>query len=135
MSKRSWTSGGCPEIEPAFEGTKITVAFDHFGSPGADPATLDRTFAAVTRLVQTRDVYVKLSEQLSALRRQPAMLAQRWLEAVGPSRVIWGSDWPWTRHEEGRDYSRIRGDLDDWVGPRVARAALWDNAARLYAFT
>jgi predicted TIM-barrel fold metal-dependent hydrolase len=127
-------AGRLPEIEPAFEGTDVNVVFDHFGSPGSQPGLVDRTFASVARLARVRDVYVKLSGSYRLAGGDPTLLAARWLEAVGPAGFVWGSDWPWTSHESGRDYAASRAELEDWVDARVARAALWDNAARLYAF-
>jgi predicted TIM-barrel fold metal-dependent hydrolase len=127
--------GRLPDIEPAFEGTDVSLVFDHFGSPGAQTGVVERTFASVGRLARVREVYVKLSGSYRLSGGEPAALAARWLDAVGPSGIVWGSDWPWTSHESGRDFARTRADLDDWVDARVARAALWDNAARLYAFT
>lgn len=126
--------GRLSEIASAFEGTDVPVVFDHFGSPGSQPKSVDATFASVRSLVRARDVYVKFSGSYRLAGGDPKSLAARWLDAVGPSRVVWGSDWPWTAHEAGRDYGRIRADLDEWVDSRVATAALWDNAARLYAF-
>jgi len=126
--------GRLPEIEHAFDGTPITVAFDHFGSTGAEPRSSAASFAAIERMAREREVYVKFSAPFRFASGHPREVAARWLDAVGPARVLWGSDWPWTGHEAGRDYERLRAELDDWVDPRVARAALWDNAARLYGF-
>ena len=64
----------------------------------------------------------------------PAALARRWIDTVGEERLVWGSDWPWTRHESENDYGRLREALDRWVGAKRARAIVWDNAARLYDF-
>lgn len=127
--------GRLPEVERLFEDTSIAVVFDHFGSAGAEPRSLAATFQSVERLAASRAVWVKLSAPFRGTGSQPRELAARWLDAVGPERVVWGSDWPWTGNEAGRDYVRLRSELDQWVDERVARAALWDNAARLYGFS
>jgi predicted TIM-barrel fold metal-dependent hydrolase len=127
--------GRLPEVEPAFTGSAIPVVFDHFGSAGAEKRSLAATFDAVSRLASTGPVWAKMSAPYRHAGSHPRELAARWLDAVGPANVLWGSDWPWTGHEAGRDYGRLREELDDWVDPRVVRAALWDNAARLYGFT
>jgi len=126
--------GRLPEIEPALDGTEIAVVFDHFGSAGSEPRSLDATFDAIGRIAAARPVWAKLSAPYRYAGAHPKDLAMRWIDAVGTGRVVWGSDWPWTGHEAGRDYVRLRSELDEWVEARVARAALWDNAARLYGF-
>lgn len=126
--------GRLPEIEAALEGSTIAVVFDHFGGAGDEPRSLAATFEAVARLSAARPVWVKLSAPYRHAGAHPREVTARWLDAVGPDNVVWGSDWPWTGHEAGRDYARLRSDLDDWVDARVARATLWDNAARLYGF-
>jgi len=126
--------GRLPEIEHVFDDTPVAIVFDHFGSTGMEPRSTAASFAAVARLARERDVWVKFSAPFRFASAHPREVAARWLDAVGPSRVVWGSDWPWTGHEAGRDYQRIRAELDEWVDARVARAVLWDNAARLYGF-
>jgi predicted TIM-barrel fold metal-dependent hydrolase len=126
--------GRLPEIATALEGASIPVVFDHFGGTGTEPRSLAATFEAVRRLSATRAVWVKLSAPYRHAGAHPKEVTARWLDAIGPANVVWGSDWPWTGHEAGRDYARLRADLDEWVDARVARATLWDNAARLYGF-
>lgn len=127
-------AGRLPDVMPALEGSDIAVAFDHFGNPGVEAATIDATFAAVQALSATRPTYVKLSGPYRLGGVDRGMLAARWIAIVGESGLLWGSDWPWTNFEERNDYRRLREDLVRWVGADAARAALWDNAARLYRF-
>lgn len=127
-------AGRLPEIAPAFEPSPIAVVFDHFGNPGTRAQAVDATFAAVARLAGSRPVWAKLSAPYRLGGADPVALAARWLQAVGPERLVWGSDWPWTAFEEQHDYGRLRESLDRWVGAARARAIVWDNAARLYGF-
>jgi predicted TIM-barrel fold metal-dependent hydrolase len=127
-------TGRLPEIARAFAATPIAVAFDHLGNPGANPATVNASFAAVAVLARSRPVWAKLSAPYRLAGVDPVALAARWLDAVGPSQLVWGSDWPWTNHERENDYVRLRESLDLWVGAERARAVIWDNAARLYDF-
>jgi predicted TIM-barrel fold metal-dependent hydrolase len=64
----------------------------------------------------------------------PREHAKRWHDAVGPSRLVWGSDWPWTGFERDHEYATLRMRLADWVDAKLERLVLWDNAARLYGF-
>jgi predicted TIM-barrel fold metal-dependent hydrolase len=126
--------GRLPEVVAAFAGSAIDVVLDHFGNPGLDPRAVDATFDAVAALAASRKVWCKLSAPYRLGGADRRMLAQRWLEAVGPSRLVWGSDWPWTSNERGADYRRLHQDLARWVDAELCAAILWDNAARLYRF-
>ena len=127
---------GClAEIAPAFDGSPVAVVFDHFGAPGHEAAVIDKTFAAVRRLAASRDVWVKFSGPYRLEGGDAKEHAARWLQAVGPSRILWGSDWPWTGFEGDTDYSAQRLRLAEWIDPALESAVLWDNAARLYGFT
>jgi len=126
--------GRLPEIAPAFADTPVAVVFDHFGNPGATPEAIDATFAAVTALAREREVFAKLSAPYRLGGANPAGLAARWLEAVGATNLLWGSDWPWTNFESAQDYGRLRSMLGDWAPATLRPAILWDNAARLYGF-
>jgi predicted TIM-barrel fold metal-dependent hydrolase len=127
-------TGRLPEIAPAFAGTAVAVCFDHFGNPGGTPEAVDATFASVASLAREREVFAKLSAPYRLAGADPAALAGRWLEAVGPRNLVWGSDWPWTNHEGECDYGRLNALLGDWAAPALRPAILWDNAARLYGF-
>lgn len=140
LHRREWhvevyvNHGRLPEVLPAFEGSEVAVVFDHFGNPGIAEHSIDATFEAVATLAATRAVWCKLSAPYRLGGTDRRMLAGRWLDAVGPSRLLWGSDWPWTSHENRVDYRRLRQDLDRWIAPELRGAVLWDNAARLYRF-
>jgi len=123
--------GRAPELAKVLAPAPADVAFDHFANPGSDArATLD----ALRTLARDRNVYVKLSGAYRIGDASPRELARRWVDALGPDRIVWGSDWPWTLHESGRDYVRLRRDLDDWAGAELAPGVLWDNASRLHGF-
>jgi len=127
-------TGRMRDIVPALEPSPVDVLFDHFGAPGARAATVDATFEAVRHLARTREVWCKLSGPYRLEGGDPREHARRWHDAVGPSRLVWGSDWPWTGFEGDQDYASLRMRLADWVDAKVERLALWDNAARLYGF-
>jgi hypothetical protein len=42
--------GRLPRLADCFDGTPVTVVFDHFGAPGRERAVAERTFAAVRRM-------------------------------------------------------------------------------------
>ena len=127
-------TGRLPEIAACLDASPVTVVFDHFGAPGRERAVVDATFAAVRRLSAGREVWCKFSAPYRLEAGDPKEHAARWLDAVGPSRVVWGSDWPGTGFEGDSDYGAMRARLREWIDPSLERALLWDNAARLYGF-
>ena len=129
-----YDAGALPRLARVVAGSEIALVLDHFGSPGEDRAAIDATIEAARALNAERELWVKLSAPYRLGHADSAAVAARWLELLGPSRFVWGSDWPWTQHERGKDYQRLRASLDRWVGVAAAPAVLWDNAARLYGF-
>jgi len=127
-------AGALPRILPLFAQSNVALMLDHFGSPGETPEAIDATFEAAKTLAAARELWCKFSAPYRLGGVDSTRLAQRWLALIGPARVVWGSDWPWTQHERGVDYQRLREGLDRWAGAAVAPAILWDNAARLYGF-
>lgn len=126
--------GHAPDVVPILAAIPIPVVFDHFAVPGTDEFAIDATFRAVEKLAATRPVWCKLSAPYRLQGGDPQAFASRWLDIVGPERLVWGSDWPWTAHEDAGDYTRLRNALDRWVGAGRVGAVLWDNAVRLYDF-
>ena len=127
-------AGALPRIAPAFARNAIPLVLDHFGSPSGDAGANKRVIETAKALAAERPVWCKLSAPYRLGGADAQSLAARWLEVLGPGHLVWGSDWPWTQHERGQDYLRLHEALERWVGAATARAALWDNAARLYGF-
>lgn len=127
-------AGRIPDIAPLLGPSRVRVVFDHFGNPGASDAEVDASFARVAVLARLCRVGVKLSGAYRIGNADPRHLLLRWLELAGPENLVWGSDWPWTRHERGRDYATLRAQLDHWLPEGLAPRVLWDNAAALYGF-
>lgn len=118
-------------------GCKLVV--DHFGRPGPAPGE-DEGFAWLLRSASSARVWVKLS---AAYRNWPDQrgsaartAAQALLQALDASRLLWGSDWPHTQHQDLADYGSTRAALADWVPDVEARRRiLVDTPAALFRFT
>ncbi len=81
------------------------LVIDHFGLPATlDPAG-DPGFRAIAEVAVSRSLWVKLSAPYRSAAN--ADHARALSDILGPDRLVWGSDWPWTRHETGRDYGRL----------------------------
>lgn len=114
---------------------KLTVVVDHFGmpGPGADPDEIG--FDAVLQAGREGRAWVKFAapyrQQVPDLPRYAARL----LAAYGRDRVVWASDYPWTKHEAGRSYQALLDALSDWApDDELRQAILGANAARLFRF-
>lgn len=115
------------ELAPALRHWPAAVVIDHLGLPGRS-SHADR---AVLGLARCDHVWVKASAPYRSPAGAAAEMLARVVDAVGPARLLWGSDWPWTGHETGRSYRACLTWLTNQLGARVARAVVAENAVRL----
>ena len=94
----------------------LRVVLDHFGQPNRLLGVEDPGFGDVCRMGTTGQVWVKLSAPYRIGHAHAAIAAARLLDAFGPSRLLWASDWPFTGYEaSGIDYGATCGYLRDWL--------------------
>jgi predicted TIM-barrel fold metal-dependent hydrolase len=107
---------------------EVRIVVDHFGRPEqrSDPA-----FGELLAAADTRRVWVKLS---GAYRFEHAdTCAIDLMQAFGPERLVWGSDWPHTTFEHRSTFAQARARLDTWVFDNRARLqVLGSTAAELF---
>ncbi len=77
----------------------LSIVIDHAGKPDVEAGQWDDWAEGMARLADRRSVTCKLSGLLTEAGPTPAPdAARRWahhvLDAFGPQRVLWGSDWP-----------------------------------------
>jgi predicted TIM-barrel fold metal-dependent hydrolase len=117
-----------------------TVVVDHFGRPDPRTGPDDPGFHYLLSMAATGRVWVKLS---AAYRSAPGddgaalgtALASRLLDAYTPERLVWGSDWPHTQHQQLVDYDATKRALDQWVPDATQRESILTRSARaLYRF-
>lgn len=121
--------GRLPEVLPRLPSC-LPVVVDHMGKPlqvRAGDATI-----AMLRSQRRGRVSVKLSGAYRLGGLDPQGLARVLLDELGPSALLWGSDWPCTNNEDQADYSRLFEDLTGWVGADCLNAVLCDNPMRLF---
>lgn len=107
------------------------LVIDHHGLPAAvDPAADDGLQAIATAAAKGR-LWVKLSApyRSAAGRAHAPTLAAILAATLPPEHLLWGSDWPWTRHESGRDYGWLLGAP---IAAGLTAAALNRAAVHLY---
>jgi L-fuconolactonase len=115
---------------------ELTFVLDHLGNPDAEDAAVDPAWAAAIRdLGRLDNVVCKLSgahtSPVSATRLRPYYEVA--LSAFGPSRLMFGSDWPVSSltapyHEIAATYRELIADLS----PTDQAAILDDTARRVY---
>ena len=107
----------------------LTLVLDHFGRPSG-PEEIE----AAARGRGER-LFVKLSAPYRLGGLAPRELARQWLAQLGPDRLLWGSDWPCTAHEDEQLAAQDPAVLAAWLGdPGVAARVLCRNPERLYGF-
>lgn len=112
----------------------VRIVVDHFGSPEA--GVHSEGFAALLSAVEQGLTWTKLSAPYRLSVPEAAPYADALLRAGGPQRLLWGSDWPWTQHAEGKTFGGTLGWLEDWVPDPAARATiLGDTPLRLFKFS
>ena len=129
-----------PELIAPLVDAGIRIVVDHFGRPDDDLGAKDPGFQALLRFGSTRQVWVKLSgayrngsqgRGFAGAKEQAVLL----LEHMGADRLVWGSDWPHTRHESYITVEQMLMCLDEWVPSAEARAHIQgQNALDLFNF-
>lgn len=116
-------------------GCRLVV--DHFGRPGAlDDAGLSWLLGSAS----SGRAWVKLSAAYrnwaSSAPEQGVAAAAQLLDAFGPQRLVWGSDWPHTQHRDLASFSSSLAALTDWVpDPAARQTILVDTPHRLFHFS
>lgn len=126
-------------IEPLLD-AGVNVVVDHFGRPTEENSANDPSFQYLLSKGKSRRVWVKLAggyrnwpkDSNGANARECAALL---LEAMGPERLIWGSDWPHTQNEDEISFSATQENLRNWVpNEQDRKIILGDTALRLFRF-
>jgi predicted TIM-barrel fold metal-dependent hydrolase len=126
-------------IEPLLA-AGVTIVVDHFGRPDGAAGVDDLGFRYLLLKGASRRIWVKLSGGYrnwpDALDQSlPVRCAALLLDAYGPERLVWGSDWPHTQNEKRMDFGLTQRRLEEWV-PKEAdrRIILQDSPLRLFRF-
>jgi predicted TIM-barrel fold metal-dependent hydrolase len=127
-------------LSPELTRSGVRVLVDHCGRP--DPADgLDAPgFGELLRLGRRGRAVVKLSGLVKFSRRPPPHedawpFVRALVDAFGPGRCVWGSDWPFLRAPVRIDYGPLLATLEELVpDPAARRQILWDTPRAEFAF-
>lgn len=116
----------------------VPLVLDHFGFLDPRWPVDDPRFDAVLRLLETGDLWVKMSAPYRLSHRghpyddlkpfTTALLLQR------PDRLVWATDWPHTELSADMPDDVDLAHQIDLLAPDLRRQVLVDNPARLYDF-
>jgi predicted TIM-barrel fold metal-dependent hydrolase len=94
--------GALPQVL-AWLPAHLPVVLDHMGKPDQASAH-DPTVQSAVHRSRACPVHVKLSGAYRLAGRDATQLARLWQSELGPTQMLWGSDWPCTNHEENAHY-------------------------------
>lgn len=110
------------------EGTSIVV--DHFGRPASNDE-----FKASNKGIKKHlgNLWVKLSAQYRTPNIDHQSIFEYWRNAIGASRLLWGSDWPHTGFEALEPYElQVQRFLSLTNSPELRNQILSNNPRALY---
>lgn len=122
------------ELEPWLLRWPGAVVIDHLGLPAASSLSYPGS-AALCRLLAAQHVWVKASAPYRSAPQAATAMLRSLLCAGGGERMLWGSDWPWTRYEEGQVYGATLTWLTAELSVAEAQRILRANPAQLFAWT
>ena len=119
----------------------VKLVIDHFGRPDAQRGVDQPALAQLLELGARGQLWLKVSgiyrlagtsaQNLEFARQAMPLLEQ----SFGLNRLVWGSDWPHTQHEDRIDYACVLEQRQalGW-SPQVERALLIDTPGELFGF-
>lgn len=117
------------ELLPALLKEEITLVVDHFGRPNTGECS---GFASILNSLASGRVWVKLSGEYR-FQADPIPLAKQLID-IAPERLIWGSDFPWTQHEENRSYQSCLQQFTKYCQQKNLSQILEKNPQKLFKF-
>ncbi len=114
---------------------KLPVVVDHFGHPQSGLGADSPSVRAILHAAKSMPVYVKFSAPYRCPPNEGGGLIRLYLDALGPERLMWGSDWPWIRNERATTYADCRMRFDEWVPSEADRQQILSRTPmRLFGF-
>ena len=117
-------SADIPGVLDQLRPSGARVVIDHFGRPDPELGLDDPGFKALLAGGAGGRLWVKMSGPYRLEGGDARAYAGALMEAFGPRRLLWGSDWPWTLNSEGKVYRETLAWLEDWVPDPEARAEI-----------
>ena len=120
----------------------VKIVLDHFGRPDARQGIDQPGFREVLELAEYEGVWMKVSGiyRLGGAPRQNLEFAKVALSLLeqrfGQSRLVWGSDWPHTQHEDSIGFGTVVEQLQALeCSTLLMRSLLVDAPKELFGFS
>jgi predicted TIM-barrel fold metal-dependent hydrolase len=107
------------------------LVVDHMAKP-LEARTTDPTVLALKKHASLAPVYVKLSGAYRLGGVNPETLTSLLLRELGPSALLWGSDWPCTNHEEFANFETLIAKAHEWIGAESFEQVMMHSPHELY---
>ncbi len=131
-------SSRLPDILPRLLGEGLKVVIPHYGmfdrtlGPARDPG-----FKVLLDSARTRDIWVVMSGAYRVGPERARAATPMLLDAFGPERLMWASDWPHTDTGLNRvtTYPQTLKWFEEWMPDKATRQTiLVDTPTKLYGF-
>jgi predicted TIM-barrel fold metal-dependent hydrolase len=129
-----------PAVMPPLLDAGARVVVDHFGLPVSPNGVADPGFRYLLEASHTGRVWVKLSAAYRLGSRTPGEEIARAAVPLlrkhfGAQRLLWGTDWPHTQHEDAVTAADVRRSIEAWLPDAdERRIVLTDTPAALFGF-
>jgi predicted TIM-barrel fold metal-dependent hydrolase len=124
-----------PSVFESLRPFRGPLVIDHFGLPDPLTGVRDPGFRALLAEGTSGRVYVKMSAGYRCGNMDVGTSAGALLAVLGPRRLVWGSDWPFTQFEAGRNYEKMMANIRSWVPDRYSRDMMDATAMELFRFS
>jgi predicted TIM-barrel fold metal-dependent hydrolase len=127
-------------VIPMLQRSGVRILIDHFGRPDAMRGVDQPGFAAILELGRSTESVIKLSGPYrSSLTGYPYRdidgFVAAAIQAFTLDRCIWGSDWPFVRHDTHIDYGEELSCVSRWLpDSKDRKKLLWDSPRHLFGF-
>jgi predicted TIM-barrel fold metal-dependent hydrolase len=123
------------KIMPKLLHRNVKIVVDHFGKPEKNAGINGDGFKAIIEATKTKNVWIKFSAPYRFGCIRASLYANELVEHVSKYRILWGSDYPFTRHSSGRSYKDFIDMFSLWFPDKTIREyATYKNAISLYKF-
>lgn len=125
---------------PLLQKSGVRVMIDHCGRPEPDKGVQERGFQALLELGRGGNAVIKLSGPFRYSKQSwgyfdiDAFVAAL-IDAFTLNNCVWGSDWPFVRHDARIDYAPMLACIKRWLpDANDYRKVLCENPKRLFGF-
>jgi predicted TIM-barrel fold metal-dependent hydrolase len=123
-----------PVMLSALDASGVKLVVDHFGARDNESGVESESFRSILSAMRNGRTWVKLSGPYLSEKLDHGELASRFLAEGGPTRLLWGSDWPFVKLNGQLRYGQSVDWLADWIPDEAIRRQIDANALELYPF-